>query len=120
MALLGVGVNVNQSDADWTPELQGRVASVRELGASKEVVDRCAVACALVRALHRSLAMSMTELIPAWLARDVLRGSIQRFVCAGREVRGVVESLEPTGEIVVGTDDGARVRLPALTTSMVR
>jgi BirA family biotin operon repressor/biotin-[acetyl-CoA-carboxylase] ligase len=120
MALLGIGVNVNQLERDWGEELRERVVSVREVGGTGEMLDRCDVACAVVRALHRTLAMAMTELIPAWLARDVLRGSVQRFVCEGRSVAGVVESLEPTGEIVVRTEAGERVRLPALITSMVK
>jgi BirA family transcriptional regulator, biotin operon repressor / biotin---[acetyl-CoA-carboxylase] ligase len=121
LAALGVGINVNQGEGDFPPVLRGRAASLRQVArAPGRAWDRIEVAIALLRALHRVFAMGLPELIQEWLARDVLKGSVQTFVHNGREVRGLVESLEPTAEIVVRTTDGGRVRLPALTTSLVK
>jgi BirA family biotin operon repressor/biotin-[acetyl-CoA-carboxylase] ligase len=118
VSLLGIGINVNQLENDDPPELHGRIVSLRRL-AGGEPIDRAEVAAALVRNVQRALSMELPELIQRWLARDVLTGSMQTFIHDGREIRGQVESLEPTGEIVVRTiATGERSRLPALTTSL--
>lgn len=51
-AVLGIGINVNHSAADFPPELLGRAGSVAML--TGRMVDRNALAVSLLRALDRS------------------------------------------------------------------
>lgn len=117
LALVGIGINVNQQADDFPPDLRAKSVSLRQLGST---ATRLEVASALLRELQRSLAQTPDELAGDWLSRDVLTGSRQTFLSAGQRVSGVVDSIDPRHEIIVRTDSGAVVRLPALTTSLVR
>ena len=115
LALVGVGMNVGQEVDDFPAELRGKAVSLRMLGAD---ASRIQVADALLRSLHEALALGPGRLAAAWAERDVLRGSTQTFLHEGNRIRGVVESIDPAHEIIVRAGD-VRVRLPALTTSLV-
>lgn len=123
LALVGVGINVTYREEDFPPELRTTAISVAQLrrpGGEQGPISRLEVAASLVWALHRALELDEDALRAAWLEREVLRGSTQRFVHGGREVGGIVESIDPTGEIVLMTLAGQRERLPCLATSLVR
>lgn len=113
---VGVGLNVMHESTDWEEGLRERATSLWLLGAQATVFE---AARALVAEWTRVFAISRDEVAAVWREADVLAGSVQTFEHDGRRVRGVVEGIEPTSEIVVRTADGERVRLPALTTSMV-
>jgi BirA family biotin operon repressor/biotin-[acetyl-CoA-carboxylase] ligase len=122
LALVGVGLNLNQRREDFPPELRDRAVSLLELATPPAGPRwrRIDVARALLSALHRALALEPRHLRRRWLERDVLVGSAQVFRQGNREVRGIVESIKPSAEIVVRTGPGTVVRLPALTTSLVK
>lgn len=113
--LAGIGINVTHAEGDWPAELAGRACSIAQVGGQGTVAD---AAAALAVALEAALARTPGELVEAWKAGDVLRGTTRTFVHDGRQVRGVVESVEPTSEIVVRLAEGRLERLPALTTSL--
>lgn len=115
LRFIGVGVNVHQVETDWAAELRGRAASIHGLGGAAARIE---VAEALLAALDRALALPGDELVAAWSARDVLRGTRAAFIHDGRRWTGTVEGIEPTSAIVLRLDDGSTARLPALTTSM--
>ncbi len=113
LALVGIGINVNQGAGDWAPDL--RAASLRELGSAW---DRAAVAAALVGALGSRLRVPLDELSSAWRRRDVLVGTRRVFIHDRKRHAGLVESIDPAGSIVLALNDGSRVALPAITTSL--
>jgi BirA family biotin operon repressor/biotin-[acetyl-CoA-carboxylase] ligase len=116
VALAGIGVNVLQCAGDWSEVLRGRAASILELGGSasrEEVAER------LMLNLDEALRLGENALVEQWTRREVLVGTVAEFLCGGRKVRGRVESIAPTHEIVVKTDDGRCERLPAATTSLI-
>lgn len=114
--VVGIGVNIGQRESDWPTELRRRAVSLRQLGsrASRiEVVER------LVAAFDRALSMDEETLAGEWQARDLLLGRECAFIHDGNEIRGVVEAMAPTLEVVVRDQAGGRVRLPAQSTSLV-
>lgn len=117
LALVGIGINVTQADADWSNELRAKAASLHQLGGTS---DRLAVILDLLPSIDRHLALREDELARRWRAVDTLIGSTQTFSHDGRIVRGLVEDMDPTARILVKTDSGERVSLPALTTSLVK
>ncbi len=117
VACIGIGINVSQAPGSWTGELAGRAASLRELGSARSRLD---VAVELLLALDRALAWSDAALIEAWRARDVLPGTRRRFLRGRDAVEGIVVGLDPALAILVRTDAGDVVRLPAETASLDR
>jgi BirA family transcriptional regulator, biotin operon repressor / biotin---[acetyl-CoA-carboxylase] ligase len=123
LALVGIGINVSYREEDFPAELHGSAVSLAQLrrpGGDGAGLSRLDVAASLVWAMHRALELDDDALRAAWLEREVLMGSTQRFVHGGREVGGIVESIEPTGDIVLRTESGERERLPSLATSLVK
>lgn len=117
LALVGIGVNVRQREGDFPEELRSRAVSLHQLGSD---VLRIEVAEGLVQGLHWALSLPKRLLAKAWAELDVLVGSTQEFVHDGRRFSGMVESIDPANEIVLRTGAGTFVRLPALSTSLVR
>lgn len=115
LLLVGIGINVLQEPEDWTGDLRGRAASIRELGGSAARVE---VAERVLVELDRALGLSAQDLGRAWAELDVLRGTRAAFLHDGRRWSGVVEGIDPASAIMLRLDDGSAVRLPALTTSM--
>jgi BirA family biotin operon repressor/biotin-[acetyl-CoA-carboxylase] ligase len=115
LALVGVGVNVGHAAGDFPPEVRGRAVSLRELGSHATRLD---VAEGLLVAMFWALATETRLLAQEWRRRDVTTGSHRVFIHAGRRVQGIVDSIDPTAEIVVQTAPGVFERLPALTTSL--
>jgi len=114
--VVGVGINVGHAAEDWDEELRPVACSLRELGSG---LGRLDVARLLIAAMDEALSTKDADAAEHWAARDTLRGSTRRFRHNGHVVVGEVESIEPTGAIVVRTDAGDRERLPAITTSLV-
>lgn len=120
LVLIGIGVNVLQSRSDYPSELRDRAASIRALRPdASEHPSRLDAACALLLEVERALAMSTDDLRRAWMKRDVLVGTRRTFVHNGKPVSGTVEGIDPMSRILVRTNLGNVVSLPALSTSMV-
>ena len=116
VALIGIGINVSQGLADWPEHLRDEAVSLRQLGSH---FSRLMVAERLLFRLERSFTSTADRLAKAWRKRSTLVGHTCTFEHNGQRYTGRVMSIEPTSEIVLKTDDG-EVRLPALSTSLVK
>ena len=120
MLLIGVGVNVGQGRGDFPAEIRDRAASLRMLASEgADEVSRLDAACGVLREVQRVLGMEAGELRRAWMKRDVLVGTRRTFIHGGKAVTGTVEGIDPMSRILVRTNLGNVVSLPALSTSMV-
>jgi BirA family biotin operon repressor/biotin-[acetyl-CoA-carboxylase] ligase len=116
LAYVGIGINVLQARRNWPKELAPHVTSLRELGS---LANRPLVAERLLIEVEGALGADPAELAAEWTRNDLLVGRIAAFEHDGETFRGTVERIEPTSQIVLKTDAG-KVRLPALTTSIVK
>jgi BirA family biotin operon repressor/biotin-[acetyl-CoA-carboxylase] ligase len=112
-ALIGVGVNVNQTD--WPPDLSGRAVSLAELGTR---VDRVEAVAAVIESMSRALRLAPDELDDEFSARDVLKGSRATFRAQERTITGTVLRVDPMQGLLVDAD-GRQVYLPAATTTVL-
>ncbi|MCE7973444.1 MAG: biotin--[acetyl-CoA-carboxylase] ligase [Leptolyngbya sp. PLA1] len=121
VTLLGVGLNVLQTQRDWPAPVQGRAVSLRELGVTTTRADVLAAVLASLDAVlsecrsDAGLRATLTE----WRAADVLTGTEQEFDHDGTRVRGIIRAIDPLTEILLATPQGD-VRLPASCTSLVK
>lgn len=115
LALLGIGTNTHQVEADWEESGIETALSLRELGLN---VDRLELTSLVLTQLDAALCQPPELLAKLWHTRDTLTGTWQRFEHNGRRYEGIVESIDPSSTLVVRTTMGL-ARLPAMTTSMV-
>lgn len=116
--LVGIGINVLQEASDFGPDLSDRATSLKLLSSENDI-DCFRAAVFLLREFSSAISLSSGQLTQAVRERDVLIGTTQVLVHDGRRYSGVVESIEPTAEIVLRIGPESIVRLPALTTSLV-
>ena len=119
-AVLGVGVNVSLrseqlSDAD--PELARRVTSLTMIGRR---VDRLTVLREVMIELDAAMAATdLTPLLDQWRQRCEQLSRAVTLGCGGRVYRGTGENLDPHEGLIVRTQEGALVHLPAATTTVL-
>lgn len=94
-AVIGIGLNVAMSSADFTPELRDRATSLALAAPYAATVDD-ALASTLA-ALDRRLADRPERVLAAWRARDALRGA--RVGWAGGEGRAA--GIDGEGRLLV-------------------
>lgn len=106
--ILGIGVDVNLTAADFPPELRKTATSLR-LAAGKKL-DRARLAVAILRELDRDYARvcqgEFEILAEEWAS---LCGTLGRAVVIDigpRQVRGRAESLDDDGALLVRTEHG--------------
>jgi BirA family biotin operon repressor/biotin-[acetyl-CoA-carboxylase] ligase len=116
LVLVGIGINVLQRDGDFTGPLAQRALSLALLGSTWE---RLTVAETLLEQFDLALRETPEELAKRWQERDMLIGTRRGFTHGRRRVDGVVEAIHPASHILVRTDQGESVELPALTTNLV-
>lgn len=123
LVLVGVGINVAHGPLDFPAPLDQSAASLAMLGLAPALLDdpdpRPVALAHLLDAFTRAGALDAQGLARVWQDADTLVGTRRRFVHDGHEHAGVIESIEPTSVIVLRTDAGALLHLPALTTSLV-
>lgn len=119
-AVLGVGVNVSleaEQLRDADPELARRVTSLAMIGRR---VDRLAVLREVMIELDTALAATdLTPLLNQWRQRCEQMSRAVTLSCSGRVYRGTVENLDPHEGLIVRTQEGALVHLPAATTTVL-
>jgi len=111
--MVGIGVDVNLSPADFPPELRRMATSLRqELGSP---VDRAELAAALVRELdadyQRISDGQFTALAGEWADQCVTLGKTVRIQIGDRVVQGRAESLDEDGALLVRTEHGRLERI---------
>ena len=112
-AVVGVGVNVNSDETEFSPELRGRVASCRTL--SGVVWDRAAMLADLLGTIEayydRFRRDGFGALASAYEARLWQAGRAVSFERDGGRRSGRVAGVARDGALVVTVDDGRRVEL---------
>lgn len=96
-AVLGIGLNV--TTREFPAELAARATSLRLVGVETDVE---AVLAGLLRALDDWLGAPPERVLPAWSARDALKGERVRW--EGGE--GVANGIDDSGALVVETSTG--------------
>ena len=121
--VLGIGVNVNASMAEFPPELRPIATSLAEAG--RQRLDRTRLAEALLERLEREIdayrAGGFGQVLDAWQKYFKMRGSAVRIGGPGiaREVEGVVEGIDAEGALLVRTEN-ARERILAGDVTLLR
>lgn len=105
-AVVGIGLNVNWRAADMPAELGGTATSLAELAGAQ--LDRARLLGRLLEELERELAAVEAGEAPLERYRAACRtlGSTVEVDAGGRILRGVATDLDPSGALVILTDDG--------------
>ena len=111
--VLGIGVDVNQTTADFPPELRRLATSLRlELG---RPCHRAGLAVALLRELDRDydrITHGHFEAVAnEWAALDRTLGREVSILVGTRRVRGRAEALDTDGALLVRTEHGHLERI---------
>ena len=110
---LGIGLDVNQSAADFPPELRSIATSLRI--ASGQRVMRPDLATAVLQELGKDYARivrgDFEQVADEWEARCTTIGRNVVIRVGDREVRGRAESLDHDGALIVRTQHGRQERI---------
>ena len=111
--VLGVGVDVNQSEADFPEELRRVATSLRiERG---QPVQRAALASAILRELDHDYARATSHdfesLADEWESHCTTIGHEVQIQMGDRKVRGRAESLDASGALLLRTHHGHLERI---------
>jgi len=113
--VVGIGLNVNHTHADFPPDLRDRSVSLRELCHRR--IDRLEVLVQLLEALFpwydRFLQGGIEALDPEWRRRSTLLGRTVRVETAGETYVGTALSLESDGALRIRLESGAEEVLHA-------
>lgn len=111
--ILGVGVNVNQTAADFPPALRPQVTSLRL--ATGAPVDRPALAARLLRELDADYARvsqgQFRAVAEEWERHCTTLGQPVVIHCGGRRIAGRAEALDPEGALLLRTEHGRLERI---------
>ncbi len=112
-AVVGVGVNVNTAEADFTGELEGRAASCRTLsGVEWDRADLLADLLGTIEAYYdRFKRDGFGPLASAYEARLLQAGKRVAFERDGARMSGRASGVARDGALVVRLDDGREVTL---------
>jgi BirA family transcriptional regulator, biotin operon repressor / biotin---[acetyl-CoA-carboxylase] ligase len=112
-AVLGIGVDVNQTGCEFPPDLRRLATSLRlEVG---KPVDRAALAARLLRELDRDYARICSgrfeEVAEEWEAFCTTLGREVIVQMGDRRIQGCAEALDPDGALLVRTQHGHLERI---------
>ncbi len=119
VAIIGIGVNVALAADQLPPELKDKATSLAMLGGD---CDRLSVAATLAHHLDHWLAPEAhwDRAIRIWRTRSLHRSDeLVTFMHDGRRTTGYVIDVDPAAGLIVRTQNGELVNLPAATTSVV-
>lgn len=115
-ALVGIGVNVRQSDSDWPDGLAAKAVSLAQLGSTW---SRAQVVDTLASMFSMCMSKPAHGLASAWQRLDTLVGTTRSFEHNGSRVSGEVVSIDPLARITLRVPGGEELHLPTLSTSLV-
>ncbi|NIA22041.1 MAG: biotin--[acetyl-CoA-carboxylase] ligase [Anaerolineaceae bacterium] len=108
--VLGLGVNVNQSDGDFPEEIAGQATSLRAVVSSGRLVDRTALVAAILEALEDNLELAesgrQAELLARYESRSDMVGRKVTVIESGEAFCGVVEAISPHYALVLRLESG--------------
>lgn len=106
--ILGIGLNVNHTEQDLSPELTDIATSLYLEDGVKR--DRTALLCKLLERFETYYEMlqagRFSEIAARWSANSYTLGRRVRCTSDGQPVEGISESLGLDGALLVRTDDG--------------
>lgn len=113
-AVVGIGVNVNQTPAEFPPELASKAASLGMV--TGRVIDRPTFAANLLRELDTRLpqvASGFPAMIAEAARRSLLLGHWVQVQSGPAILEGRAEQLDPDGHLLLRGADGTLSRLSA-------
>lgn len=118
-SIIGVGVNVSVQPGDLNdPTLRDRITSLSMLSHHVEPLD---LLCESIMQMDMAFRPEAQKgLLDEWRRRCTILSQRMEWESDGRRVRGHVLDLDPIEGLVVRTDSGTTVHLPAATTTVVR
>ncbi len=106
--VVGIGLNVNHSMADFPPDIRRRATSLRELSLRR--LDRTELLVRMTEGFGvwygRFLEGGMDALIPEWRRRSTILGRDVRVETPGEAIIGVVRGLAENGALLVELENG--------------
>lgn len=114
-ALIGVGVNVRQTAASWPEAIAAQAVSLLELGVD---VDRLHAMIFVLTGMQIALSAGDDDLARLFAERDGLTGKAATFRSGEREIRGLVDRIDPMKGLALETSTG-KLWLPAATTTVL-
>lgn len=115
VAVVGIGINVRQSQSDWASELRGRPVSLLMLGVDTTPAELFPLVCAQFESL---IGRPSEDLARLWREMDCLVGSRARFRTPSGLVEGSVLDIDPFARIVLSSS-GREVAIDSATASLV-
>lgn len=107
-AVLGIGINCNQSPADFPPEIRSFAGSLKT--AAGKSADRAAVAAAIIDAftqMNRALLTEKQEILAQYRRDCVTLGREVQVIGSGQPRPGKAMDIDEAGALVVQYADGA-------------
>ncbi|HCD34265.1 MAG TPA: biotin--[acetyl-CoA-carboxylase] ligase [Phycisphaerales bacterium] len=119
-AMIGVGINVNLNQAD----LQTMPAEVQDIPMSlllhNQTVDRLLVLYSVLDALNSALSETDTEkILTQWRKRSMLMGTHISIQHNAKTYTGTVADLDLADGLILRTDHGSLVHLPAVSSTIM-
>ena len=113
-AVVGLGINVNQTESDFPAELAGKAGSIRM--ALSHPVDRLALMADLViqleRDLRRLFSTGLEFALNRWVRRNAILGRTVTLKTREGEARGRVKGFHADGSLILVREDGKEKRFP--------
>jgi len=111
-AVWGIGINVNQEEEDFAPEVRERATSLRM--ACGESVDRLFLLAEVMNQLENDYVRTRSEgfefILQRWISRSRILGKEILLRVNHHLVRGVVKGFHNNGDLVLLTRDGQERR----------
>src|SRR5690606_15487048 len=121
-AIIGIGINVGVDPAMLTaidPALPAQITSVAHLGHPD--VDRLAVLADVIAGVRQALYRTPdAALLDEWRSRNLMVGRRLHLRSDGRDIVGEVVDLDLQQGLIVRTDAGSILHLPAASTTVVQ
>jgi len=119
-AIIGVGINVSVDPQQLSLDPPNVRSPITSLDAVNGPVERIMVLAEAIRGMDQALTDASGEsLLDQWRHRCPLLSQPLRLESNGQVVQGQVIDLDPTAGLIVRTDQGTVVQLPAATTTVL-
>jgi BirA family biotin operon repressor/biotin-[acetyl-CoA-carboxylase] ligase len=103
-AVVGIGINVRQESADFSPEVAALATSLRE--ATSKLYRRVDLLVALLQAFERRLAAPFAEVREAWEASSLTLGQQVELTTVRGPRHGQALGLDESGALLLRNDAG--------------
>jgi len=112
-AVMGIGVNVNQSEVDFSDDIRERAISLSMVTHSDH--DRLTLLIDLLAQLENDYRKAETNgfdfVLNRWVSRSFILGKEVLIRLNSHSMKGVVRAFHSNGDIVLATEDGREHRL---------